>query len=161
VLCGEAELLDAVQPISAVPGLSAVPCGPRPANPAELLTSPRFVEMLNVLRDRFDFVLLDTPPLLAVSDPSVVAPRVDGVILGLRLSKNVRPHAERAKEILASLGANVLGVVINGLDGYASNYGYAYAYEGGYEDDDAEPTDAERRPPTRSHLNGSVQAPST
>src|SRR5262249_54339051 len=62
VLAGEAPLEQAIQP-SAVPGLSILPCGPIPSNPAELLTSLRFQEVLGLLRDRYDVVLLDTPPL--------------------------------------------------------------------------------------------------
>src|SRR5262249_60628530 len=77
----------------------------------------------------------DTPPLLVVTDPCVVAPRVDGVILAIRVTKNGRPFAERAKEILASLGANVLGVVVNGLGSQTGGrYGYGYdPYSYGYQ----------------------------
>ena len=64
-----------------------------PANPAELLTSPRFQEVVQDLREQFDFVLIDTPPLLAVTDPAVVTPRVDGVLLALRIVRNGRPDA--------------------------------------------------------------------
>lgn len=141
----EAELKDAVYP-TAIPGLSIIPCGTRPSNPAELLTSPTFKELIDAIREEFDFVLIDTPPLLAVSDPSVVAPRVDGVILCVRISKNARPNAERARDILANLGANVLGVVVNGTGrgsgaygynyynyGYKYSYGYSYGY--GYDYD--------------------------
>jgi Mrp family chromosome partitioning ATPase len=130
-LTGQAELPDALTPCEAVPGLSLVPCGPRPTNPAELLTSVRFQELLAALRDRADFVLVDTPPLLAVSDPAAVAPFVDGVLMTLRLSKSVRPQAERAHDILASLGANLLGVVVNGTAGYGRQYGYDDAYPDG------------------------------
>src|SRR5205823_285260 len=77
-----------------------------------------------------DFVLLDTPPLLAVTDPSVVAPRADGVILTIRITKNGRPAAERAKEILGTLGATVIGVVVNGTDRRAGSGGYGYGTYG-------------------------------
>src|SRR5262249_15848555 len=142
VIGGEAELKDAIQR-SAVPHLSILPCGPVPSNPAELLTSPRFKEVLDALRDQFDFILVESPPLLAVTDPAAVAPRVDGVILVIRITKKGRPDAERCKEILSALDANVIGVVVNGQDvksgyggyGYASqNYsseGYTYG-DGGY-----------------------------
>jgi succinoglycan biosynthesis transport protein ExoP len=131
IITGEADPGEVICP-SSVPGLSLLPCGPVPSNPAELLTAPRFKELLDVLREQFDFVLIDTPPLLAVTDPSVVAPRVDGVLLTLRLTKNGRPSAERAKEMLDTLGANVLGVVVNGIDRNGSgSYGYGYGY-GGY-----------------------------
>jgi len=106
-----------------------LPCGKRPSNPAELLTSTRFHELLNEIRAKYDFVLIDTPPLLVVSDPAVVAHRVDGVILTLRVAKNGRPTAIRARELLVSLGAKILGVVVNGSDG--SNT-YGYGYDSGY-----------------------------
>jgi capsular exopolysaccharide synthesis family protein len=132
VLLGEAELAAAVHE-SGVPRLDVLPCGPRPENPSELLTSPRFEELLADLRARYDFVVVDTPPLLAVSDPCVVAPRVDGVLLTIRVSKNGRPAAERAKETLATLGANVFGVVVNAVDEQAQRYGYGYEYQYQYE----------------------------
>jgi capsular exopolysaccharide synthesis family protein len=137
VMAETEELKDAIQP-TPVPGLSLLPCGQRPPNPAELLTSPRFEELVETLREQFDFVVIDSPPLLAVSDPCVVAPRVDGVLLVIRVSEKSRPNAERAREILGSLGVTVIGVVVNcggrelGSRGYLSGYayeGYPYAYE--------------------------------
>src|SRR5206468_5787608 len=112
---------------------------PRPNNPAELLTAPRFEELLQEIRGKFDFIVIDTPPVLVVTDPCVVAPRVDGVLLTLRLTRNVRPSAERARDVFASLGANVLGVVVNGVaagrdaSGYTTyQYGYKYEYTSNY-----------------------------
>jgi capsular exopolysaccharide synthesis family protein len=113
-ISGQVAWRDAVQATS-VAGLSVLPCGPLPQNPSELLTSPRLLEVLTEIKADYDFVLVDTPPLLAVTDPCVVAPRVDCVLLILRLSKQSGPHAERAREILASLGIKVLGVVVNGV----------------------------------------------
>lgn len=137
VIAGESDLDTALMPCAAVPGLWLLPCGPRPANPAELLTSPQFQDVLEQMRDRFDLVLVDTPPLLAVSDPSVVAPRVDGVILTIRVTKNGRPAAERAKEVLTSLGARILGVVVNGFAGASTAYGYYAYYQSPYHYEDA------------------------
>ena len=125
---------------SPVPGLTLLPCGPRPSNPAELLTTPRFHQVVEEWRQAYDFVLIDTPPLLAVSDPSIVAARVDGVVLVLRLVKNGQPNAERAREILGGLGANVFGVVVNGVGrgpgggnyDYNRNYAYDYDYDYSY-----------------------------
>jgi capsular exopolysaccharide synthesis family protein len=149
VMVGQADLNSAAQP-TVIPNLSVMPCGPRPANPAELLTSPRFKELLEELRTKYDFVLVDTPPVLVVTDPSVVAPRVDGVVLCIRVTKNGRPYAERAREVLASMGANVLGVVVNGFGtqvggnrygyehySYGEGYSYTYGYTYGYADKEA------------------------
>lgn len=130
VICGEAELNDVIQ-TTPVPSLSILPCGPIPPNPAELLTMPRFKEVLDLLREKYDYVLVDTPPLLAVTDPCTVVPYVDGVILTIRLAKNARPNASRAKEILTSLRARVIGVVVNGVGSDANSYGYG-GYRYGY-----------------------------
>jgi polysaccharide biosynthesis transport protein len=115
VINGEAEPHDAILR-SDIPGLWILPGGPIPPNPADLLTSPRFKELLDHVRDQYDFVLVDTPALLAVTDPRIVAPRVDGVLLAIRVTKNGRPRVERCREILGTLEANLLGVVVNVKD---------------------------------------------
>lgn len=115
-----------------VPNLTLLPCGPRPSNPAELLTSPQFPELLAQLREKFDFVLIDTPPILAVSDPCIVAPRVDGVIVNLLLNKGARASAIRACEMLANIETRVLGLVINCFDAHAKSGKYGYSYGYGY-----------------------------
>jgi capsular exopolysaccharide synthesis family protein len=126
-----------------VANLDILPCGPRPQNPAELLTSPEFPQVLEQLRSAYDFVIVDTPPLLAVSDPAVVAPRADGVVVVFRMTKKARPAAERAREQLAALGANVLGVVVNGYSGTARAYdGYNYGSGPGYRYADYQYVDA-------------------
>ncbi|MDY3558303.1 polysaccharide biosynthesis tyrosine autokinase [Gemmata sp. JC673] len=127
VLTGAAELDEAVQ-VTAIPNLSVLPCGRRPGNPAELLTSPAFEDVLDDLRAAYDYVLVDSPPLLAVSDPCVVAPRVDGLILTLRVTKNGRPAAERARDLLIRLKVNCLGVVVNGVGKQGAMAGYGYDY---------------------------------
>ncbi len=129
-ISGEAEILDAIQQTS-VANLSAMPCGPKPNNPSDLLTSPRFKEVIDCVRDRYDYVIIDTPPMLAVTDSSVVAPRVDAVLLVMRLTKHAREGALRATEMLGALGARILGVVVNGI-GKTSGYGYGYQRYSGY-----------------------------
>ncbi|MBX3439366.1 MAG: polysaccharide biosynthesis tyrosine autokinase, partial [Planctomycetaceae bacterium] len=114
-ILGEVDLMDAICSTPVV-NLDCLPCGPRPDNPSELLTQNRFGEMLQLLREKYDFVLLDTPPVLAVTDPSAVAPRVDGVLLCIRVNNKSRMDAVRATELLAQLDANTLGIVVNGID---------------------------------------------
>lgn len=134
VLKGEAEIEDAIADCD-VDGLSIMPCGARPTNPAELLTSTRLYELFEVLREKFDYIVMDTPPMLAVTDPCAVAARADGVILAMRIKKNIKLSASRAKEILDSVNAPILGIVVNGagmVQGSYSNSGaYGYGY-GGY-----------------------------
>ncbi|QDV26123.1 polysaccharide biosynthesis tyrosine autokinase [Aureliella helgolandensis] len=136
VVGGKCEIEDGIH-VGPVANLSIMPGGKRPANPAEILSSQRFKNMVDVLRDKFDMIVIDTPPLLAVSDPGAVAGIVDGVLMTMRLRRNVKPLAVRAKSILESVGANLLGVVINGVSseaGYGYNYDYndyRYAYKYG------------------------------
>jgi polysaccharide biosynthesis transport protein len=142
LIAGVAEPAEVIHETS-IPNLSILTTGPLPPNPAELLTSSAFKDLLDLFRERYDFVLLDTPPLLAVTDPCVVAPRTDGVLLVIRIIKNGRPMAERAKEILAALGVAVFGVIVNAVEegaitghGYGyyayryGRYGYGYGYSG-------------------------------
>ncbi len=174
VLAGEVELEAAVQR-SCVPGLDLLPAGPVRPNPAELLTTPRFQELLDGLRDAYDYVLVDTPPLLAVTDPCVVAARVDGLFLVIRLTREARPKAERAREILSSLGVKVFGVVVNGITRQggpglysAERYDYTESYEETEEEDgdgyykaDPEPDAGETKPVLPPRPTASVQPPST
>ncbi|MCA9247239.1 MAG: CpsD/CapB family tyrosine-protein kinase, partial [Planctomycetales bacterium] len=127
VIDGAVDVADAIVE-SAVPGLHLLPAGKTPRNPAELLTKPRFQELINLVRDQYDYVIVDTPPLLAVTDPCVVAPRVDGVLLTIRITKQGRPQAERAKAILSSLKTKLLGVVVNDADDALRGAGYGYGY---------------------------------
>lgn len=106
-----------------IEGLEVMPSGPRPRNPSELLTLPRFKELLGTLRDRYDFVIIDSPPILAVTDPGAIAARADGVLLALQIRRKAKPAATRAVEILSELSANILGVVVNGV-GWKRMYSY-------------------------------------
>jgi polysaccharide biosynthesis transport protein len=124
LLAEKADMEEAIV-ATGVAGLSLLPSGPLPPNPAELLTSSRFKELLDSLRECFDFILIDTPPLLAVTDPCVVAPRADAVLLAIRNSRNSRPKAQTAREILSAMGARVLGVVMNGVGRRFSPDGYS------------------------------------
>lgn len=134
VLSGESAWQDCLYECSEIGGLTLMPCGKKPQNPAELSSSPQVKELIESLRKEFDFVIIDTPPVLAVTDACPIAARVDGVILTLRIKKNVRVSAERASEMLQNIGANCIGLVVNGVgaqSGYGSQYTYG-AYRAGY-----------------------------
>ena len=134
VLSGESHWRECLYEVEELEGLSIMPCGSRPQNPAELCSSPQVKDLIAEMREEFDFVVIDSPPLLAVTDACPIAARVDGVILCLRIKKNVRVSAERATEMLRNLGANCIGLVVNGVgaqSGYGSQYTYG-AYRAGY-----------------------------
>lgn len=124
VLTDECEVEDAIQP-TGIANLSLMPAGPLPPAPSELLSSSRFPELLDLLRDKYDYVLIDTGPILLLSDPRIVAGHVDGVVMTLRMSTRSKSQAEQAKDMLTELGAEVLGVVVNGV-GARKSHGYRY-----------------------------------
>jgi capsular exopolysaccharide synthesis family protein len=125
VIAGQAELTAVARP-SGIDNLTLYPCGPRPANPAELLTCKHFQEVLTQLRQAYDYVLVDTPPILAVSDPVAVAARVDEVILVFRMRRDARLALERAKQDIQTVGGRILGVVVNALPLRDHPYRYSY-----------------------------------
>jgi len=122
---------DAIQ-TTLVPNLDVMTVGPRVDNPAELLLSPQFTDLVQQLREKYDFVLMDTPPILIVTDPAAVAAHVDGVILVVRNTKRSRPQTRRVRETLDLIGARVLGVVVNGISERAAGYGYGDSYSYNY-----------------------------
>lgn len=139
ILSGDSTIKEAVFDCE-VDGLQLMPVGKRPPNPAELLTSTKLFDFFETLREKYDFIIIDSPPMLAVTDPCSVAARADGVILAMRIKKNVKLSAGRAKEVLDSVNANIMGIVVNGagmVQGHYSNsaaygYGYGYGYGSGY-----------------------------
>jgi capsular exopolysaccharide synthesis family protein len=124
VLSGEIDAMNAVRP-TIIDGLSLITAGDVPANPAELLSSPRLQRTLRDLRDEFDFVFIDAPPLLAVSDPCILARHADGMLVVTRVNKNTRSAAVRVREIIHDQGIRVLGAVANGsVPGRDRSYTY-------------------------------------
>ena len=109
---------------TAVDGLEVVSCGQIPPNPSELLGSRQFEDVLAELLTEADIVLLDTPPVGAVSDAAILASKVDGVLLVVNAGKTKRDMARRAKAMLAKVNANILGVVLNNAPLDRSMYTY-------------------------------------
>jgi polysaccharide biosynthesis transport protein len=142
VLLGRVALDDALQPISGPPvtGLATVlPAGPVPPNPSELLSSPRVQKLLDELNERVDMVLLDSPPVLPVTDALVVSRCADALLLVTKAGRTSRHGVRRAVELLQQVGAPIRGVVLNGVSeresygyGYGGRYGYGYGH--GYGD---------------------------
>jgi capsular exopolysaccharide synthesis family protein len=135
VIVGDASMNEAIQVIG-LPNLHLVTSGPQFANPAELLTTDQFPNLLEELRDEYDFIILDTPPVLPVTDPAIISSYSDAIYMPMRIRNGVQVNAQRALEALATVGAQVEGIVINGLrkkdsSGYqygGNGYGYGNAY---------------------------------
>ncbi|HEY8875894.1 MAG TPA: CpsD/CapB family tyrosine-protein kinase [Desulfosporosinus sp.] len=115
---------------TAVPGVMVLTGGPIPPNPAELVGSNRMKRLIQELSTQYDVVLIDTPPIVAVTDAAILAQEVDGVILVLASGEVNKEYAQRAKELLDKVGAKILGAVLNKVDMKTSEYYYYYYYHG-------------------------------
>ncbi len=125
-LAGQTPLIEAAQ-ASPIENIWVLPCGPLPPNPAELLNSPKMKDLIDEAKQIFDVVLIDTPPLLAVVDPLIVASTADGVALVVQANKTARKPFARAVEELRRSNARIIGVILNDVrmtrqDFYYRNY---------------------------------------
>ena len=140
-LTGHVGLAEAVLPVPGVPNLSVIPCGPIPPNPAEVLSSRVTGELLHKLRNEFEYVLVDSPPLLSVADSRILATLTEAAILVTRAFETPYDVIWRARALLYGAGARILGVALNDVDlqreSYGSNSYYRYGY-GGYASQAAE-----------------------
>jgi capsular exopolysaccharide synthesis family protein len=128
VLVGTATLDDAIQ-VHDASGLHFLASGPKPPNPTEILQSRVTHDLLKRLRDDFDMVIVDAPPLLPVADAAVIATATDGAIVVARHGKTSRDQLREAVTRLENVGARVFGVVINMIPRRAANSYYYYYYE--------------------------------
>ncbi len=129
VLSGAHSVDESLRQFEAVPNLWVLPSGPQAPNPADLLSSPAMQKLLQELRGRFEHVVLDSAPLLLVTDATILSGLVDGVILVVESGVMARRGLLRAQKILASSGGRVLGAVLNKWDARSEGY---YAYYGSY-----------------------------
>lgn len=116
-----------------VENLYVIPAGPIPPNPAELLHSDRFKALLRKLQDRFDRVIIDSPPLVAVTDGTVLSTQVDGTVLVVRAAATTHDFARHGTRSLQDVGGKVIGAVLNAVDLSRQEYGFYHYY--GYKKD--------------------------
>lgn len=122
ILAGEVTYDEAIQ-YSAFPRVQVISSGPLPPNPTELLGSQRMVDLIEQLKDKFDFIVLDTPALLSVADAAVLAPAVDNVILVVAQSQTRRGDVQSVLQQLANVRVKSMEVVVNRAE---PNGSYAY-----------------------------------
>ncbi len=111
-----------------IENLSLLPSGPLPPNPAELLVSKKMRNFFVYLRQEYDMILVDSPPIIAVSDASVLASYLDGVILVVAAGQVTKDEVQIAKEQLMKVKANLLGAVLNKVPLNGRGYYYYYYY---------------------------------
>lgn len=109
--------------------LKVITAGSVPPNPAELLGSGRFSKLMQQLREQFDYVLIDAPPVQLVSDPSIIAAQGDGVLLVIDAQNTRKMSVRRSVRGLEGVGAKVLGTIMNNVRASEGTYyGYTYSY---------------------------------
>ncbi len=106
--------------------LYVLPSGPIPPNPAELLSSKSMEQFMEEARAHFDYIIFDTPPLLAVADPQIIAKQCDGTILVVYSERTEIEQSKKAKELLENSQSKLLGVVLNHKELKNSDYYYYY-----------------------------------
>ncbi len=132
-LAGRHTIDDAIQP-GPVKGLDVLACGPDVPNPSELLNSDAFAETLKNLSERYDRVIIDSPPVAPVADSQILGALCSVTLLVLRAEKSTRRLSQQARDALLSVGAHILGVVVNDVSPKRGHYGYysGYSRYGGY-----------------------------
>jgi len=116
-----------IQPTSD-PNLFILPAGKTPPNPAELLSSEKMRKIIHTLSDRFERIILDSPPLIAVTDGVILSSLTEGTILVIQAGRTGKESVRRAAKVLQDVGARILGVILNNLEFKDYRYGYYYPY---------------------------------
>ncbi|WP_341805420.1 CpsD/CapB family tyrosine-protein kinase [Priestia megaterium] len=107
-----------------ISNLSILTSGPIPPNPAELLNSESMRSIMQDLKNKFDYLIFDTPPTLSVTDSQVLSNKCDGIVIVISSGKTTIEEAKNTKKLLSNTGAHLLGVVLNGAELKKENYNY-------------------------------------
>jgi capsular exopolysaccharide synthesis family protein len=127
LIVGKCQASEAVQ-VTRFKGLHILPCGYIPPNPAELLGSQNMKNALAAFRQHYDWVLIDTAPILAMADTPVVCPYTDGLVLVVAAEATTRPSIQRAIDQVQGVGGKLLGVVLNKVNLERNSYYYGQYY---------------------------------
>ena len=114
---------------SQIPNLDLIPSGPLPPNPSEMLGSEKMADLIEVLRNHYTRILIDSPPITAVADAMILSKYVDGVVVVIRAGQTVREVAKNSVNQLLGVGANILGGILNAVDIGKDKYYYYYYYQ--------------------------------
>jgi succinoglycan biosynthesis transport protein ExoP len=127
-LAGVSSLDLVTVPHPAIPNLAAIPTGPLPPNPADLLSSHKLADAIVELRKKFKFIVIDSPPIMAATDAVILSVQTDGVLLVVRSGETPKEAFTRTRDLLNSVKCRILGVVLNAVDSSAPDYYYSYRY---------------------------------
>ena len=127
-LAGVSTLDHVTVPHPVIPNLAAIPTGPLPPNPADLLSSHKLSEAIAELRKEYKFIVLDSPPVMAATDAVILSVQADGVLLVVRSGETPKEAFSRTCDLLTSVKCHLLGVVLNAVNPSAPDYYYSYRY---------------------------------
>ncbi len=129
LLRGELELEEAIRQVPGADNMSFISRGRLPSNPSELLMHPRFAELLRIVRSQYDLVIIDTPPVLAVTDAAVIGQHVGTTLIVVRYGMDQAREVALARQRLEQSGVTVEGAIVNAVEPRSAG-GYAYSYYG-------------------------------
>ncbi|MBC1401332.1 CpsD/CapB family tyrosine-protein kinase [Listeria booriae] len=126
LLANQSTLEDTIQTIEKY-NIDFIPSGPVPPNPTDLLSSPRLEKVLETCREMYDFIFIDTPPLIDIADGPILASKVDGTFLVVRAYKTYKTEIQKSVQILKQSNAKIMGYILNDVkrQGQSKNY-YVY-----------------------------------
>jgi len=130
VLTGATTLEETVQTVPEIPNLDILPSGPIPPFPAEMLSSDAMVALLKRCGELYSYVVIDSPPILSVTDGVILARMADAVILVVRHGKSSKHVVRRARDLLLRSGGPITGIVLNAVDLNSPEYYGYYGYSG-------------------------------
>jgi capsular exopolysaccharide synthesis family protein len=138
-LAGVSTLDVVTVPHPVISNLAAIPTGPIPPNPADLLSSEKMGHAIAELRREYKFIVIDSPPIMAATDAVILSVLVDGVLIVVRSGETPKEAFTRMRDLLAGVKSRMLGVLLNAVDSSAPDYYYSYRYYpysyGGYSHD--------------------------
>ena len=153
VVSGTEAVEDVIQ-TSAISNLDVITCGTLPPNPSEVLGAPGMKHLLSELKSRYQIVLLDSPPVLPVTDAQVLATLVDSVLIVTKFADTKRDAMKQAHLLLNNVKAQVLGVVLNGVRRERMYGSYYYYYQDEYYSDNGQDSRKKRRKSRKKESSG-------
>jgi len=158
VLAGTSTLEEALQRVPEMPNLDILPSGPVPPFPSEMLSSESMRTLLQRLGEQYSHIVIDSPPILSVTDGVILGRVVDAVVLVIRHGKSNKNIMRRARDLLARSGAPVAGLVLNAVDLNSPEYYGYYGYSGySYGNVDADSWDTQSNPTVKAGPEGSAR----
>lgn len=127
-LAGVSPLHEVIVPHESIENLYAIPTGPIPPNPADLLSSRRMGEAIEELRKQYKFIVIDSPPIMAATDAVILSALTDGVLLVVWSGETPKEAFTRSRDLLSAVKGRLLGVILNAVDSGAPDYYYSYRY---------------------------------